>query len=458
MGTLGTHLRAQLEALPDNMAITRCYSSLRQQLQDYDGESRILFKLAGTPRAVQILQRAVDSALGILDLFDKPDRVSWHQALELEREEQVTVLNALKDDDEWLEGEIGGEREQLELLTLLKHGVIRYGDGLKPQELDLISALYDAVVCLSNVVVGDLPDWFATSEQEWSLTVKSSVGGEEKCMSQAAIWAELLHLNIRKFYGAYCVDQATFIHEPGRQLAEKSVATWEDLLGCARGLHYLHERGIVHQKLSETHLMYSNFNRRGFLSGLDLVHLDNGEVTCFKYGQALDIQAFGFAIFELRYFKIGTQLPDVRPEFVLEDEWNLLSAMCTADASGSLTMEDILYTIGVLAQKETRYPACRERVESEKVVVDLSCYEIQTLGQTIEVALDDIEALCVELDEFVDVNRRMYTRLKDVYDQLNASQEPLPVTLVENFALIVLVPAPRGACSLLSKIQTVYCL
>ncbi|EGZ26680.1 hypothetical protein PHYSODRAFT_446155, partial [Phytophthora sojae] len=200
----------------------------------------------------------------------------------------------------------------------LKHGVSRHGDGLNSQELDLISTLYDAVVRLSNVVVGDLPDWFAASERGWSLAVRSPAESEEKCVRQAAIWSELLHSNIRKFYGAYYVGRASFIHEPGRRLAEKSVVTWEDLLGCARGLHYLHERGIVHQNLSENHLLYSNFYRRGFLSGLDLVGL--GAKGTNTRGQVLDIRAFGCVIFKLRYFKVGDQLPEVRPEFVLEDE------------------------------------------------------------------------------------------------------------------------------------------
>lgn len=252
-------------------------------------------------------------------------------------------------------------------------------------------------------------------------------------MRQAAIWSELLHSNIRKFYGAYYVGRASFIHEPGRRLAEKSVVTWEDLLGCARGLHYLHERGIVHQNLSENHLLYSNFYRRGFLSGLDLVGL--GAKGTNTRGQVLDIRAFGCVIFKLRYFKVGDQLPEVRPEFVLEDEWELLTAMCTADAS---TMEEVLYKIGVLAQREMSSPHDSERVQSAKVVGDLSCYEIQTLGQSIVTTLDDIEALCNELEEFSNVNRPVCARLKDVYEQLDASQAPLPVALVENFALIVL--------------------
>ncbi|KAJ8539093.1 hypothetical protein ON010_g12779 [Phytophthora cinnamomi] len=442
MGSLGKHLRAQLEAMPNNMAITRCYSALRQQLRGFDGESRVLFKLVGTPRAVQILQRTVDSALGILGLFDKPDRVSWHEALQLERDEQVDVFNALLGDDEWLESEIGCEREQLELLMLMKHGVLRYGDGLNPRELDLISGLYDAVVRRSNVVVGDLPDWFATSEHEWSLAVKSPVEGEEQCVRQAAISAELLHSNIRKFYGAYYVGQAFFIHEPGRLLAEKGAVTWGDLLGCARGLHYLHERGLVHQNLSTKHLLYSNFYRRGFLSGIGLVQLDknnnSAEVSRVKYARALDIQAFGFSIFELRYFKVDDVLQTTRPEFVLEDEWDLMTAMCTAGPSSSLTTEDILYKIEVLARNEAVPPASGEHVMSGEAVVALNSYEIQSLGQTITSTLDDIEALCLELEEFSEVNRPVCARLKDVYEQLDSSRGLLPVALVENFALIVL--------------------
>ncbi|RLN97079.1 hypothetical protein BBJ28_00003318 [Nothophytophthora sp. Chile5] len=442
------------------MAIARCASDLRHQLAAYEGESRMLVKLADTARVVRLLQLTMDSALGILDLLDSPVRDLWHEALQLERNERMELYEALLADDEWLEAEMGYDRQRLEVLTLLRHGLDQHGEVLTSWELDIVSDVYDAVARRSDVVVGKLPNWFTTSEQEWSMAEKTPVErGEESCVRQAAAWAQLHHPNVRKFYGAYHVGEAFVIHGPGRSLATRSVITWSDLLGCAHGLQYVHERGFAHRGSLVTHLFYSDSSKKGFLSGMGLVgcqgvtddlfliqddaseykHEDTGTPSDYREPSVLsDIRAFGFAIFELRFFDLAGQLPDARPAFVLADEWELLVGMCTFNPAERLSMEDILYRMGVLAQQESLGSTVEDVDALWTIVEDLSEYQIHSLGKSLRATLEEADGLCSSLEEFSDVNRPVLDRLVNVYDQLLAAESPLSLSLVENFSLILL--------------------
>ncbi|RLN54886.1 hypothetical protein BBJ28_00002914 [Nothophytophthora sp. Chile5] len=437
------------------MAVARCASDLHHQLAAYEGEFRLLVKLADTARAVRLLQLTVDSALGILDLLDSPVRDLWHEALQLERDERMGLYEALLADDEWMEAEMGYDRQRLEVLTLLRHGLDQHGEVLTSWELDIVSDVYDAVARRSNLVVEKLPNWFATSEQEWSLAEKTPVErGEESCVRQAAAWAQLHHPNVRKFYGAYHVGEAFVIHGPGRSLATRSVITWSDLLGCAHGLQYVHERGFAHRDSLVTHLFYSDSSKKGFLSGMGLVrcqgviddlfltqddaseykHEDTGTPSDYREPSVLsDIRTFGFAIFELRFFGLAGQLPDTRPDFVLADEWELLVGMCTFNPAGRLSMEDILYRMGVLAQQESAGSTVEDVAALWTIVEDLSEYQIHSLGKSLRATLEEADGLCSSLEEFSDVNH-----LVNVYDQLLFAESPLSLSLVENVSLILL--------------------
>ncbi|RLN91144.1 hypothetical protein BBJ28_00019546 [Nothophytophthora sp. Chile5] len=386
--------------------------------------------------------------------------------------------------------EFGDEQQQLEVLTRLKHGLERYGDVLNPGELDVMSAVFDAVVRYAEVVVMAVPQWFAISETEWSRAEASPVDeGEEVCVRDASFFELLNHPNVRKFYGACHVAKPFVIHEESYALDSRG-ATWGYLLGCAHGLEYVHEQGLVHRGLLVNHLLRSYTSKKGILSGMGLVRRqdvghnltepDAGyerksrspEIPDHANDPSVssDILAFGLAIFDLLAInhEIGVaaspdesykdkwervdvarehvhhhptkQLPATQTDYVKEAEWNLLLGMCAADPAARTGVEDVVYQMGVLAQQEDIGPSSTTEAldTSPATVEDVSLYEIQTLGMTLRETLDEADELCSELETCCDVNHAVCTRLVDVYEQLENTRTPLSVSLVETFSLILL--------------------
>ncbi|RLN86615.1 hypothetical protein BBJ28_00023292 [Nothophytophthora sp. Chile5] len=491
---LGRHLKEKLKEASktagNDSAIAGCWRGVDKQLLAYEGESLLLIKLADTARVVGFLKRAINTALGVLHLLGSPDGISWHQALLREREDRVVFFEALLADDERMAREMGDEQQQLEVLTLLKHGLERYGDVLNPRELDVMSAVFDAIVRYAEVVVAAIPQWFAISKAEWSRAGASLVDeGEEVCVRDASFLAMLNHPNVRKFYGACHIAKAFVIHEESYALDSRG-ATWSYLLGCAHGLAYVHEQGLVHRGLSVNHLLRSYTSKKGLLSGMGLVHRQDAgrdlteadavrgrksrspEITYHANDPSVSsyILAFGLAIFDLLAIthEIGVtaspdesykekrervdvarervrqqpteQLPATQTDYVKEAEWDLLLGMCAADPATRTNMEDVVYQVGILAQQENIGHSSTTKAPdtSSATVEDVRLYEIQTLGMTLRETLHEADELCSELETFRDVNRAIYARLVDVYEQLESTRTPLSASLVECFSLILL--------------------
>ncbi|KAG3152738.1 hypothetical protein PC128_g22705 [Phytophthora cactorum] len=102
-------------------------------------------------------------------------------------------------------------------------------------------------------------------------------------------------------------------------------------------------------------------------------------------------------------------------------------------------MADVVHQLSVLARGSAP-PVAKLPNEIPANVEDVSGYEIQTLGMTLEAALQEIEQFCADTDHksVENVNRPMYNRIMDVYQQLIASPDPVSMDFVESFSLIVL--------------------
>ncbi|RLN97226.1 hypothetical protein BBJ28_00020490 [Nothophytophthora sp. Chile5] len=510
--TLGSHLHGKLAEAKrmqeDHQALFRLGLDLSFSLGTHTEEPRLLVRLANTGRVVVLLERAVDSALGILNLLNSPDRAVWHQMLQQERTERVAYFSQtlLANDsqnqrqrmsketqagDEDMSGEqrsrrrrlwnevsrvigvrhhkkpreilaveMGDAEQQLEALLLLKHGMEKYSSVLLPSEMDLMSAVYDAVAARSNAVVGSLPKWFATKETEdsgaWSITMVSPVlGGSDACLRLAAIWSELNHPNVRKFLGACHSGQPYVIHEVSTSI--NSGLTWKLLLGCALGLQYVHDRGLVHEELTVANLVW--VRSKGALSGFGLIRRQSVAINRdtdddHEPSVQADVRAFGLAVFHLLMKNRGSdasevsapgpvaQLPSTRPQCIHKNEWSLLRSMCATAADERINMDEVAYQMGVLARQEEDQDSQSTEapdVDSE-TVEDVNAYEIPLRGGTLEAALDQCRQSCEELEDLSAVNRPVYTRLEDVYQQLllAASASPLPASLMETFSLILL--------------------
>ncbi|RLN95050.1 hypothetical protein BBJ28_00019838 [Nothophytophthora sp. Chile5] len=305
-------------------------------------------------------------------------------------ERRVEIYEALLADETRFAVEMGGEAQQLEVLTLMKHDVMKFGDVLTPRELDVISATFETVSRRSGVVVGVTPAWLTNTKKECGWLEKTSVkkGGEEKCLREAAIWAELYHPYVSKFYGACHVGKVFHLHEWNDSVINKTL-TWRLLLGCALGLEYIHERGLVYQRLCEYTLDKPRFGSKWLLNGLGLVRLrqtnvgfgDSRESEAqiptssdddIEPSVSSDVLAFGLAIFEILAYarscyttdaamrsqpKPGGQLPRARPDALKIEEWELLVGMCHSDPAVRTTMIEVVQQMRALAKGEEKHEA-----------------------------------------------------------------------------------------------------
>jgi serine/threonine protein kinase len=489
---LGDHLVSALRELArvadDDMSVARTGQFLQKKLRAFETERRLLLQLADAGRVIVLLQRTILSVLGVLGLLEAPVREIWERNLESERTEWgIEVAKVLTDEDK-MKREMGDKTQQMQILALLRHELDQFGHILTSRELDLVARVFDVVAQRGNVVVGRLPTWFATSELEWFRAKTTIVeGGAAVCVSQAGIWAKLHHPNVRKFFGACHVGDAFVIHEAcsplplpkqnvprrrtrtargGRTLDKKmrkrekralhkAVQTWEYVLGCALGLQYVHDRGLVHERLSVGHLLYSQASQKGVLSGMGLLRRRRKQVGAdppdLHLGPSVesDVLAFGLATFEILVrdrpaeaagstdVVFTERMPDTRPGFITEAEWDLLADMCASDPEDRPCMADIVHEIGVLARPSPEHPTTGSVTT---VTVDVRGYELQTLGMTLEATLEELEQLCDEASEAScsNVNRAVLDRLMDIYQQLLSSPELAATALVESFSLIVL--------------------
>ncbi|RLN47204.1 hypothetical protein BBJ28_00004145 [Nothophytophthora sp. Chile5] len=471
----GDHLVGELlrsaATSKDGAILARCAADLRPRLSAYEQEPRLLLRLAQHGQVVLELQRTIDAALGILNRLDSQSRRLWREELQRERDQLVDSIERLLADDERLEAEMGDEDQQLEVLTLLRHSFDCDGDVLTQRELDVTSVVYDTLVRRAGVVVVSFPEWFSTSAFDWSFTEKMPVDGEEECLRQGSIWAELNHPNVLKMYGGCHVGEAAVYREPTFLAIH---ASWTEFLGCAHALQYVHDRGFVHMFFSLDFLRASAVSGgTGFLVGMGLVPLREAsrhrivyESRVHRLGDGIhpsvesDVLAFGLHLYETLLLVIYSpylydldeedlsspsltgRLPANRPNFLDESKWNVLLGMCATDPTERTTMQDVVHQIEELARQEQdeEEDASRPKQKAEDVgatIEDASSFKIQTLAMSLEEALDEIKEQCEDLEEFSNVNQPVYARLVEVYDQLRAIPAAVPVSVVENFSLIL---------------------
>ncbi|KAL3657631.1 hypothetical protein V7S43_017434 [Phytophthora oleae] len=417
---------------------------LREKLAEYEQESRQLLKLANTGRVIRELEHGIETTLSLLGSTDSSTAEEWISVLHREREERVKMYWCLLQDKQQLQTEVGDSEQQLAVLTLMKHDVDTFGAVLTPMELDLIDEFYDTLVCNSNIVVNSIPPWFETDKRRWSRSDESFVDqGEEACLRHVDTWGKLHHPHVRKFYGACHVGRPFIIHE--LTVARYTVENpWFHLYGCALGLKYVHERGLAHTKLTLDNLQ-SLYEFKGVLSGLGL-----DRIGCEASAEA-DVLAFALVMYEflvnylsrndmeLEQLKRDRRLPEDRPSFFNEKQWTLLLEMCVDDPTKRLSMIDVTHRLETIHTESNQDIWSDEEYfnSSPQLIDDIDEYSIPNAGLSISDVLQDADELCDELEDSLDINRPVYNRLVDVYQQFVSTEAPLPLTLVEDFGLIL---------------------
>ncbi|KAK1939893.1 Serine/threonine-protein kinase STY46 [Phytophthora citrophthora] len=464
-GPLGHHLGKTLELRTegDDSSISVSLKCLRYLVRDFENERRLLIKLSDTGRVVVAIQHCLESALDILNLQETEESFTWRNAFQQERNEWMESFKLLLASRWKMKIEIGGKRQRLEVMTRLKYGIERYGDVLTCEEKDVMSDVLKAVGKRSNTV--DIPKWFKTSKHDWPYSRTTRVyGTDRQIANEVDVWANLHHPHIRQFFGACHVGKKAFVIHDEHSSVYYYYKPWRSLVEIARGLEYVHGCGLAHRRLTDSNLLLSTDNR-GILSGLGLVRQSDilfssrslrlcGIETKQQPSPERDICAFGLCIFDLlnpNFVKCNRvkvkqilspkRLPSSRPDFIDEEEWELLSLMCSSNPEDRIEIRDVIYRMGLLADREDNKRAnnsSNDLAERVEVVEKLGLFMVNTLDLTLEAALREVEVLHADLPDFNAVNQPVLSRLQDVFSQLEAATNPLPLDVVESFSLILI--------------------
>ncbi|OWZ00066.1 Serine/threonine protein kinase [Phytophthora megakarya] len=478
-----THLLRALEEEPENEEILYCAFQLNEAMKEYEEDHRLLIRLADTGRVVKLLQSSIATITQILQIRKAKVKVQLHHFLNIERNERVLFYQQLLLNKRKLRTEMGDTRQQLEILTRMKHDVTKHYATLSSQELEVISALFDKVVEKSSIVVINLPSWFENEKPSNDIVQRSyPFAGEEECLRHVSIWTQLHHPLIQKFYSACHVGTPYVVHASnfdvdGNFKTKREIydfVDWGTFLGWALGLQYVHDRGFVYRNLTADHICYffreSNGNLTGGLSGLGLTVLHNTEnlLTHHFWGDrrkhkskrpdvTSDVMALGLIVFEvllsvrksaryefhLFYQKVKKgflqrntlyrHLPSKRPICIFEDEWLLLKQMCAVNPSDRCNMLDVVHEMQLLLCKN--HNLCDSIVAS---VDNISEYVLPTVDQTLAEVFQDAVKISSDLGKLYTTNGAVLKRLTHIYHQLLASEGSLPALLVENFSVILI--------------------
>lgn len=446
-----------------NAMLDRWVQELELRLRDYEEESRLLIKLAHTGRVVKTLQEAVKTTLDLLGVRDADVAIKWQRELLQERDARIATYEAMvarslqakpsrnslmnvmaRRTSRQLEDLVLSEEQEVETLTLLKHGLEEYADVLTWREKNAMAAVFSWLVQRSGVVVVTIPSWF-TMKRDDRAEMTSLAGGEERCLRQVVIWSELQHPNIRRFYGACHVGERFVNHEWSMPLQSWRLAKlpWRMLHGCALGLEYLSEHQIAHESLTKEVLHEAMLESRWILSGLGLQRRRKDSRASSGLHND-DLLAFGTVVLRALAEARGSSTAvageifgSERPGFLSEREWGLIREMCAAPPRQRLSMTEILFTIDALANEEETTQSNELEATQPLAVESITVYEFPLAGRTIGELLQDTRELCDEGPEVLDINRLVYNRLRDIYDQVVASPSLLPSSLLDEYSMIL---------------------
>ncbi|KAF4319771.1 hypothetical protein JM18_005666 [Phytophthora kernoviae] len=384
--------------------MARFARSMKELMESYESQANLLLKLADTGRIITLLHRSIESALDTQGIHDTQAREMWHNHLLQERRDRLQVFEDLVRNEEELGKALGDEEQQLEIVTLLRYCVKKFHDGITPYsennekfrdklmpcELDTLSIVYEAVVMKTGVVADKIPEWFVASEHEWAWVNKDTLEdnrpawsnkttglehGEEVCVRAAAIWTQLNHPHLRKFYGA-------------------SHVVSYDVLKFGIAIFFLIAGKRNANLLSDTR--------------------DQKFDTWDK--------------------KTTERLPDVRPEFIEEGEWEVLQGLCAEDPSNRTSL--VLASSKMQTLAPNTQSKCSALADETLDMIDILEYNC---SRPIEDMLNDAKIQCVDAkcSPLIAENFRVYNRLENLFNQFKASGQPVPKTLAESFGLLL---------------------
>ncbi|GMF09108.1 unnamed protein product [Phytophthora lilii] len=431
---LGRHFLQQAQKISQgNNAVSDIFSRLHRHLSDHNCKSRLL-QLAGTGSVAALILREQEAALQAANITDVNIKAEWTKRFEEERHDHIKGYEDLLVDEPLLIHELGDDRHQLEVLTKLKYGFEAHYHTLTPEELDSISGIYTLAVLHTGIVIGSIPHWFTTSGTHGQGMFPSSenLDGEEVCLRTMKNSTQLRHPSLRKIYGGCHVGIPFILVENCESVFAQGVS-WPLLIGCAKGLSYIHEQGFGYEQLSLADLMKPKWEAKGVLSAVGLVHLNDTE-TCiastskdmFSFGLAIieEIERFRSTVTSKAHQEYQADFLNSQPKFLTVAECQILQILCNSNGTEKNGMEAVIYKMELLAASEEK----TDIPGDHKIVIDAGTYMVPIAGQTITKILAEIEGMCRDVE-----SKCIHARFEDIYNQL----ESPPASFVNGFGQLL---------------------
>ncbi|KAE9182736.1 hypothetical protein PF004_g24156 [Phytophthora fragariae] len=279
-----------------------------------------------------------------------------------------------------------------------------------------------------------------------------------------------------------------------RKRPENKPKLWDKLYEAALGLQYLHDRNIVHGALCcQSIVVAANAvaKLRNFGGDADDIvyrsYLEDSEaipyrvdwtapevLSGFPHSFESDVFAFGMCIVEaikdsapwgvisggsaaiIEAIRTG-KLP-VKPDEMSTSQWNLVERVCCYNARDRLTSSDVVRELEVftleyeLGQHESsncgdcdRGPISWTELGDVQVLISNLCDSLDASTKStcfqaptaISDVLDELDAMCADNSTIDRMNRDVYERVRDVFNQLIARNDAPTAELTQKFTGIV---------------------
>jgi serine/threonine protein kinase len=306
-----------------------------------------------------------------------------------------------------------------------------------------------------------------TSEGTWldspvEVKVKRIKGVSKNFVEELDRWAKLNHPHVIKLYGFCKGNEAgsepyfvyerpayasmyDYIHSVGWDVD----AVWGKLYQAALGFQYLHDRNIIHGRLSPYSIAVAS-NGVAKLQGFD-----GAADTRLSWWTAPEIVAGLPPSFESDVFVFGLVIVDTfglwdmdsilagnlseKPEKMTPSQWHVITRMCAYEPRERLSASDVVRELQAFTKG---YLPIEKLTPEEAMAVKWTRIGDAPIAQSLDQTtvadfLEDIAEMCTDSSTTDRLSRDIYDRLTDVLHQLETQDEAPAKDLVYRFGDII---------------------
>lgn len=329
--------------------------------------------------------------------------------------------------------DLSDEDKQTEAMALFIHEIKHNAEHYAPHELEMLRKLLNQVVSFSNLRVPELEEWFIPRHEveigeflarggfgevwhgRWwktDVVIKTiKIEKKDAFLQEVKVWRQARHQNVIPFLGAYHLDSPFFIvceYAPGGTLTNYlykhrgrvTSCVWRKLVEVARGLCFLHGRGIVHGDLKCDNILIGS-DERAMLTDFGMSFFEGSETRADAKNLgalrwrapevvergiagatfASDVFSLGMCVVEAVTGVVpwGLTIPDAavkhrlhnkqmlnRPSGMEDSEWEVVEHMCRYEPVDRMSLENVIKKFEDFAYAEEDREIEMKMVEKEE--------------------------------------------------------------------------------------------